>query len=185
MSRAGRISIVVVLAAAVVAVIILKSDNGAAPTANETSTQGPAQAAQQADESQSKKPNPDKAALPKLIDLGAAKCIPCKMMAPILEELKKEYEGRLKVVFIDVWKEPEAGKPYGIRVIPTQIFFDASGKELYRHVGFLSKEDILNKWKELGVDLGATRTAIRRVPAGQVKPRGKENCTLCRNSSLY
>ena len=91
--------------------------------------------------------------LPKLLDLGADKCIPCKMMAPILEELKREYAGRLEVEFIDVWKNPEAGQRYGIRMIPTQIFYDADGKELYRHVGFISKEDILSKWKELGVEL--------------------------------
>jgi thioredoxin 1 len=91
--------------------------------------------------------------LPRLLDLGAGKCIPCKMMAPILEELKKEYAGRMNVEFIDVWVNPDAGKPYGIEMIPTQIFFDASGKELFRHTGFFGKEDILAKWKELGVDV--------------------------------
>ena len=59
------------------------------------------------------------------------------------------FTGRLQ--FIDVWKSPDAGRQYGIRVIPTQIFFDASGKERFRHEGFMSKEDILSKWKELGV----------------------------------
>jgi thioredoxin 1 len=95
--------------------------------------------------------------LPKLLDLGANKCIPCKMMAPILEELKTEYAGQLTVEFIDVWKDPDAGKPYKIEIIPTQIFFDASGKELFRHVGFYAKADILAKWKELGVDLKAAK----------------------------
>ncbi len=94
------------------------------------------------------------AKLPRLVDLGADKCIPCKMMAPVLEELKKEYAGRLRVEFIDVWKNKDAGEPYGIKLIPTQIFFDASGKELWRHEGFIAKKDILAKWKELGVDLG-------------------------------
>ena len=96
---------------------------------------------------------PAKAPLPKLLDLGANKCIPCKMMAPVLEELKKEYAGQLEVEFIDVWKDKDAGKPYNVEMIPTQIFFDANGKELYRHVGFLAKADILAKWKELGVNL--------------------------------
>ena len=96
---------------------------------------------------------PAKQPLPKLLDLGANKCIPCKAMAPILEELKKEYAGKLEVEFIDVWKNPDAGKPYGIQMIPTQIFFDATGRELFRHTGFLGKDDILAKWKELGVDL--------------------------------
>lgn len=96
-----------------------------------------------------------KAKLPRLVDLGAGKCIPCKMMAPILEGLKKEYAGRMNVEFIDVWVNPDAGKPYNIEMIPTQIFFDAEGKELFRHVGFFGKEDILGKWKELGVDVTA------------------------------
>ena len=90
--------------------------------------------------------------LPRLIDIGAGKCIPCKMMAPILEELKVSYKGRLDVQFIDVWEDPRAGDPYRIRIIPTQIFYDPSGKELFRHEGFMSREDILAKWKELGFD---------------------------------
>ena len=100
---------------------------------------------------------PAKTSLPKLLDLGAGKCIPCKAMAPILEQLKKDYAGRLEVEFIDVWKNPDAGKPYGIQMIPTQIFFDTSGKELFRHTGFFGKDDILAKWKELGVDLQPTK----------------------------
>ena len=95
---------------------------------------------------------PAKQVLPKLLDLGAGKCIPCKMMAPILEQMKTEYAGTLAVEFIDVWKNPDAGKQYGIEVIPTQIFYDATGKELFRHTGFFGKEDILAKWKELGVE---------------------------------
>lgn len=97
-----------------------------------------------------------KIALPKLLDLGADKCIPCKKMAPILEELKEQYKGKMEVVFIDVWKNSKESDKYGIRLIPTQIFFDASGKELFRHEGFFSKEEILNKWKELGIDFGNT-----------------------------
>jgi thioredoxin 1 len=93
------------------------------------------------------------ARLPRLLDLGAGKCIPCKKMAPILDELKEEYAGSLEVVFIDVWQDRSAAEKYGIEAIPTQIFFDPSGKELFRHEGFYAKEDILAKWKELGFDL--------------------------------
>ncbi len=94
------------------------------------------------------KPKPVK--LPRMVDLGAGKCIPCKMMAPILEELKKDYAGKLEVVFIDVWQNADEGSKYKIRVIPTQIFYSPEGKELFRHEGFYSREDILAKWKELG-----------------------------------
>jgi len=94
-----------------------------------------------------------RAARPRLLDLGAGTCVPCKMMAPILEELRETYKSKLEVVFIDVRQDNAAAKKYGISVIPTQIFYDASGKELFRHQGFFSREDILAKWKELGVEL--------------------------------
>jgi len=79
---------------------------------------------------------------PRLVDLGADKCIPCKKMAPILEQLREEYKGRLDVEFIDVWKNPGAGRQYGIRVIPTQILYDREGTEVWRHRGFISKENL-------------------------------------------
>ncbi len=94
-----------------------------------------------------------KVPLPRLVDVGAEKCIPCKMMAPILEELKKEYTGALEVEFVDVWKYPGEAKKYNVRGIPTQIFYNASGKELARHLGFISKEDILKTFEELEVPL--------------------------------
>jgi thioredoxin 1 len=93
--------------------------------------------------------------IPRLVDLGADKCIPCKAMAPILVGLRTEYAGRLQVDFIDVWKDPRAGDPYNIYAIPTQIFFDGSGKELTRHEGFISKADILATWKRVGVDFSS------------------------------
>jgi thioredoxin 1 len=92
-------------------------------------------------------------ALPRLLDVGADKCIPCVMMAPVLEELKKEYEGVLVVEFVDVWKNPQAGRQYGVRGIPTQIFYDANGKELKRHLGFISKQGILDEFQKLGISL--------------------------------
>ena len=132
-----KILIVVALAATVVAAVALKQrGSGEAKNASPTATESGV-----------------KAAVPRLVDLGAGKCIPCKKMAPILEELKKEYAGRMEVEFIDVWKDPDAGKAYGIEMIPTQIFYDANGTELFRHTGFFGKEDILGKWKELGVEL--------------------------------
>ena len=65
--------------------------------------------------------------LPRLIDLGADKCVPCKMMAPVLEELTAEYADRFEVDFIDVWKQPERGDAYAVNLIPTQIFLAADG----------------------------------------------------------
>ena len=86
-----------------------------------------------------------------MVDLGAKKCIPCKMMAPILEKLEKVYAARAAVVFFDVWEDPAPAKRFGIRTIPTQIFFDKDLKEVYRHEGFLSEEEIVRRFKEMGV----------------------------------
>lgn len=94
------------------------------------------------------------AALPRLVDLGAGKCIPCKRMAPILEALKLDYAGTVNVQFIDVWKDPQAGTPYKIRLIPTQVFFDRTGRERFRHEGFFGREEIERIFKDsLGVAL--------------------------------
>ncbi len=86
-----------------------------------------------------------------MLELGADKCVPCKMMAPILEELEKAYKGKAAIVFIDVWKKPEYAGKYGIQAIPTQIFFDKDGKEVFRNTGFLDKKTIIEKMKQLGV----------------------------------
>jgi thioredoxin 1 len=90
--------------------------------------------------------------LPRLVDVGADKCIPCKMMAPILDELKQEYAGKFEVEFVDVWKYREKAAEYGVQIIPTQIFYDPTGKELFRRSGFIGKDDILAKWRDLGYD---------------------------------
>ncbi|WP_136810291.1 thioredoxin family protein [Desulfosediminicola flagellatus] len=87
-----------------------------------------------------------------MVDLGAGTCIPCKMMAPILDELEKEYKDRAAIVFIDVWENPDAGKNYGVKMIPTQIFYDTHGKEVSRHVGFLDKASIVDELEKNGVE---------------------------------
>lgn len=90
--------------------------------------------------------------LPKLVDVGADKCIPCIKMAPILDQLREDFAGRMQVQFVDAWKNREEAASYGVQMIPTQIFYADNGKELYRHTGFFGREDILNKWRELGFD---------------------------------
>ena len=87
-----------------------------------------------------------------MIDLGAKKCIPCKMMAPIMEKMEKVYRGKAAIVFIDVWENRGQAGRFGIGLIPTQIFFDREGKEVYRHVGFMSEEAIVAQLKKMGVD---------------------------------
>jgi len=165
MKNSVRIAIVTVLLAAVAVVIAVKSDRDA--TENVDAASGEEAIVTQA-RAETRAGQPAGEGLPVLIDLGAGECIPCKMMAPILDELKEEYAGRLEVQFIDVWKYPDEAGKYGIKLIPTQIFRDASGKELFRHEGFYSKQDILAKWKECGVDLAAAETpAFERACPGQ------------------
>ena len=87
-----------------------------------------------------------------MLDLGATSCIPCKMMAPIMERVEKNYKGKAAIIFVDVWKNQEPAKRFGIRAIPTQIFFDKQGKEVYRHAGFMSEEAIVAQLKKMGVN---------------------------------
>ena len=75
-------------------------------------------------------------------------------MAPILDELAETKKGYFEVLFFDVWENPDKGYEYGVRIIPTQIFLAADGEELYRHIGFYSRDQILGKWRELGIDVG-------------------------------
>lgn len=96
-------------------------------------------------------PPPD-GALPRLVDLGTLSCRPCKMMVPVLEELRQKFAGKMQVDFVNVAEDRAAGQQYGVRAIPLQIFFDASGKELFRHEGYWPTANIVAKWKELGFE---------------------------------
>lgn len=87
-----------------------------------------------------------------MVDLGARSCIPCKMMEPILEKLEREYRGRAAIVFIDISVQRDAARRFGIRAIPTQVFFDKEGREVYRHMGFMSEKDIVAQLRKMGVE---------------------------------
>ena len=86
-----------------------------------------------------------------MVDLGAASCIPCKMMAPILDKLEKRYQGKAAVVFIDLRYNREAAQQFEVQAIPTQIFFDKNGREISRHVGFMGEEAIVARLTSMGV----------------------------------
>ncbi|MBI5485387.1 MAG: thioredoxin family protein [Deltaproteobacteria bacterium] len=88
---------------------------------------------------------------PTVADFGARTCIPCKKMAPILEELSRELKGRANVTFTDVWATPGLAQDYRVQMIPTQIFFDAGGKEVKRHMGFMDKAAILKELNSAGL----------------------------------
>jgi len=85
-----------------------------------------------------------------LVDFGSTGCVPCDMMAPILETLREKYKDKVNVLFIHVGEEPILASRYGVQTIPIQIFFDKSGKEFFRHVGFFPQDQIETKISEMG-----------------------------------
>ncbi|NQT31807.1 MAG: thioredoxin family protein [Deltaproteobacteria bacterium] len=90
--------------------------------------------------------------LPTIAEFGRGICVPCKEMKPILEELATEYEGKLNVVIVEIDDHMDQTRQYGIMAIPTQIFFDGSGNEVTRHVGFLPKEEIITQLENMGIE---------------------------------
>ena len=95
----------------------------------------------------------DAAPIVTFVEIGSVRCIPCKKMQPIMKEIEREYTGKVKVVFYDVWT-PEGkpyGQKYGVRVIPTQIFLDKDEKEYFRHEGYFPKEELVKVLKQKGV----------------------------------
>jgi thioredoxin len=135
MSTASRLIIVGALIVAVGVTVALRRQRAPAATAATTAAE---------------------VALPRLIDVGADTCAACQAMVPVLEDLRREYAGRLRVDFIDAWKSPAQADALQVSIIPTQIFIDASGRELRRHLGFISKAEIVETWRQLGVHLTPT-----------------------------
>jgi thioredoxin 1 len=97
-----------------------------------------------------KPPAPKK--LPQLLDFGRGVCIPCKRMKPILEELTKEYEGKAVIRILDIDQEQELTEKNQIMMIPTQVFYDTTGREVFRHVGFFEKDSLKAHLRALGVN---------------------------------
>lgn len=89
---------------------------------------------------------------PTLLDLGARSCIPCKRMAPILAGLAETYRERAQVLFIDLHEDEQAIKTWRIQMYPTQIFFDAQGREVKRHIGFMDEAALVAELAALGVE---------------------------------
>ena len=90
--------------------------------------------------------------LPTVAEFGRGTCIPCKQMKPILEELAKEYEGKVNVLIISVDEYRDLTLQYGIMAIPTQIFLGSEGQEVTRHMGFLAREDIIAQLQTMGIE---------------------------------
>jgi thiol-disulfide isomerase/thioredoxin len=88
---------------------------------------------------------------PTMVEFGATGCVPCDMMQPILDKLRQNYPNKLNVVFVHVREEQVLAARYGIRSIPVQVFYDASGKEVFRHMGFFAQTEVDKQLAVMGV----------------------------------
>ncbi|MBI5633844.1 MAG: thioredoxin family protein [Nitrospirae bacterium] len=86
-----------------------------------------------------------------MLELGSVGCIPCEQMKPVMEKLRTNYKGKIEVIFVDIRKDGENGRRFGVTMIPTQVFLDKAGKELHRHVGFYGYEEIVPVLKKAGI----------------------------------
>jgi len=86
-----------------------------------------------------------------MLELGSIGCIPCEQMKPVMEKLRTNYKGKLEVIFIDVRKDRENGRKFGVSMIPTQVFLDKNGREFHRHIGFYAYEEIEPMLKKSGI----------------------------------
>ena len=154
MKTGAKIGVVAVLAVAVAATFALRGSKRAeyvaAPAQIAVATAEPAPA-----KSASAPPPEVVAALvkPRLLELGSMRCQACLEMAKVLDALRASQGAKLQVDFIDVFEEPDAAERHKISLIPTQILYDTAGKEIFRHTGYFAHDDILKKFRDLGVKL--------------------------------
>jgi thioredoxin 1 len=87
------------------------------------------------------------------VELGSVRCQACQQMMKVLDALRASQGERLQVDFVDVFEDPAAGDLFGLKMIPTQILYNAAGNEIYRHIGFFSHDEILAKFRAAGVKL--------------------------------
>lgn len=146
MKSSWKIATALLLAAAVAATFALRAGNRAAYVPVPAPGRSAAETAGQPGATRA-------AAKPRLLELGSNRCQACQQMAVVLDALRAGQGAKLQVDFIDVFEQPEAAERYQVAMIPTQVLFDGEGREIFRHVGFFSHDDILAKFRELGVKL--------------------------------
>lgn len=152
MKNAGKLAAVILLAAAVAATFALREAKRAGgPPATPPAVAASALADPSALSPAAPPASP--AGRPRIVELGSVRCQACQQMMKVLDALRASQGERLQVDFVDVFEDPAAGEHYGLTMIPTQVLYDAQGREFFRHVGFLSHDDILAKFRELGVKL--------------------------------
>ena len=138
-----------VAAATLLAVLVYISYSSDCGCGFAQSASGKAVAAKASDQTKVK----SEGVLVTFVEIGAARCIPCKAMQPIMKEVAEEYKGQVKVVFHDVWTSQGRidAEKYGIRIIPTQVFLDRNGREYFRHEGYFPKHEVVKVIKMQGI----------------------------------
>lgn len=157
MKNGAKIAIVALLAVAVAATFALRGGKRAEYVAPPEPQVAAAPAAQAAPGAGIQQAVPEVQGgtkqAPRFLELGSMRCQACLEMAKVLDALRASQGERLQVDFIDVFEQPEAADRHQIALIPTQIFFDAAGKEIFRHTGYFSHDNVLAKFRDLGVRL--------------------------------
>jgi thioredoxin 1 len=159
MKNGAKIAIVLLLAVSVAATLALRGGKRAEYVASPEPAAAVAPAAATADAAPAQpaaipaKRAVAAAAKPRLVEIGSSRCMACIEMAKVLDALRASQGARLQVDFVDVFEQPEAADRYGISLIPTQILYDTAGKEIFRHTGYFAHDDILAKFRVLGVKI--------------------------------
>jgi thioredoxin len=86
-----------------------------------------------------------------MLELGSIGCIPCEQMKPVMAKLSDIYKGKLDVIFIDVKKDHDMARRFGVYMIPVQVFLNKDGKEFHRHVGYYPYNEIASVLKKAGI----------------------------------
>lgn len=134
----NKIIALVIVVAIVTIALYLKSGKSPQGPGSRAEQTGPAAAA------------PNGQGLPRFVDLGTTSCAPCKVMLGVMAELEQKYPGEMVIEFVNVGEQREEARRYGVRIIPTQIFYAPDGRELYRHTGVFRADEVVAKWAELG-----------------------------------
>jgi thioredoxin 1 len=105
--------------------------------------------------------------LPKMWDFGSENCIPCKEMLRILTPMMADYKDKVDIRIINVYEDKARTQQFRIVTIPTQVFIDAQGKELFRHIGVYPRDSIEARFREFGMPL--VTGALTPAPATECR----------------
>ena len=130
MKPATRVVVLALVALGVAGALMLRQQHNDAPTAEPVVVVGGAH----------------------LVELGSTSCKSCKAMHEELAQLRTECGASIAVEEIDVWKDEAAAGRYDVNVIPTQVFLDREGREIDRHVGFLARNEIRQRFAQRGLE---------------------------------